>query len=204
MSGSYKQCSECGKRALSIATRCPQCGHEFPLKPLRRTVRASHLGRLLPLLAVAAAAAAAILLATTVIGRTARAPAEETSSVSVVAGAMRLDTAMAAASPSARSASTSERRFARTWTKVRTRRSTAGDVAAVLLPGDTVLADSLSRGWWRVTLEGEVLGYVHRSTLDTEPPAAGRSPPLSSRAQRGILPGRVRATPGQDPSLRSG
>ena len=82
----------------------------------------------------------------------------------------RLDTAMAAASPAA---STGERRFARTWTKVRTRRSTAGDLAAVLLPGDTVLVDSLSRGWWRVALDGEVLGYVHRSTLVTEPPAAG-------------------------------
>jgi hypothetical protein len=171
MSGTYKQCSECGKRALSVATRCPQCGHEFPHRPLRRTGRASHLGRLLPLLAVAGAAAAAILLVTAVIGRTGRARAEETSSVSVAAGAMRLDTAMAAASPAA---STGERRFARTWTKVRTRRSTGGDVAAVLLPGDTVLVDSLSRGWWRVTLEGEVLGYVHRSTLGTEPPAAGR------------------------------
>ena len=39
------------------------------------------------------------------------------------------------------------------------------DVEAVLLPGDTVLADSLERGWYRVTLDGEVFGYVHRSTL---------------------------------------
>jgi hypothetical protein len=35
----------------------------------------------------------------------------------------------------------------------------------VLLPGDTVVADSLRNGWYRVALEGEVLGYVHRSTL---------------------------------------
>jgi hypothetical protein len=28
-----------------------------------------------------------------------------------------------------------------------------------------VLADSLEQGWYRVTLEGEVLGYAHRSTL---------------------------------------
>ncbi|MGH2671229.1 MAG: hypothetical protein ACRDH5_19325 [bacterium] len=35
----------------------------------------------------------------------------------------------------------------------------------MLLPGDTVLADSLERGWYRVALEGEVLGYVYRSTL---------------------------------------
>jgi hypothetical protein len=43
----------------------------------------------------------------------------------------------------------------------------------VLLPGDTVLADSLSRGWWRVTFEGKVLGYAYRSTLVTDPPPVG-------------------------------
>jgi len=54
---------------------------------------------------------------------------------------------------------------ARTWTHVRHSRSKGADVDAVLLPGDTVLADSLERGWYRVTLDGEVLGYAHRSTL---------------------------------------
>ena len=39
------------------------------------------------------------------------------------------------------------------------------DSSLQLSPGDTVLADSLSRGWYRVALEGEVLGYAHRSTL---------------------------------------
>jgi hypothetical protein len=29
MGGSYRQCSACGKRALSIATRCPGCGREL-------------------------------------------------------------------------------------------------------------------------------------------------------------------------------
>jgi hypothetical protein len=48
---------------------------------------------------------------------------------------------------------------------VRKSRSKRADVEAVLLPGDTVLADSLDRGWYRVALEGELLGYVHRSTL---------------------------------------
>jgi uncharacterized protein YgiM (DUF1202 family) len=54
---------------------------------------------------------------------------------------------------------------ARTWTNVRKSRNKLADVEAVLLPGDTVLADSLERGWYRVALDGEVLGYVHRSTL---------------------------------------
>jgi hypothetical protein len=62
-------------------------------------------------------------------------------------------------------ASAGEVLVARTWTNVRKSRSKGADVEAVLLPGDTVLADSLDRGWYRVALEGEVLGYVHRSTL---------------------------------------
>jgi hypothetical protein len=80
-----------------------------------------------------------------------------------------LDVASAASSPvmpdSAPSAEAVPR-LARTWTKVRDRRSTRADVVAVLLPGDTVLADSLRGGWWRVALEGRVLGYVHGRTLD--------------------------------------
>jgi hypothetical protein len=56
-------------------------------------------------------------------------------------------------------------RLARTWTKVHQRRSVNADVVAVLLPGDTVLADSLVGGWWRVALEGRVIGYVYAPTL---------------------------------------
>jgi hypothetical protein len=58
---------------------------------------------------------------------------------------------------------------------VRTSRSKRANLEAVLTPGDTVLADSLERGWYRVALEGEVLGYVHRSTL-TAPGAAPEQP----------------------------
>lgn len=80
-----------------------------------------------------------------------------------------LDTARAAASPmmsdSAPSAEAVPRR-ARTWTKVHDRRSVKADVVAVLLPGDTVLADSLRGGWWRVALEGRVIGYVYAPTLE--------------------------------------
>ena len=165
MSGNYIQCSECGKRALRIATRCPHCGHEFPPKPEAPARRSLHLGRYLAVLAAAGVAAALIALAIAVSGRIRKPPAEPTPVAAVAP-----DTAIVAESPPA---SPQERRFARTWTKVRTRRSTAGDVAAVLLPGDTVLVDSLQRGWWRVTLEGKVLGYVHQSTLETEPAAPG-------------------------------
>ena len=162
MSGSYRQCPECGKRALSIATRCPGCGRDLPPRPEARRGPGPRFGRYLPWLAVVLTAGA--VLVTGVLGRVGRpgrGPVEEESSV---ASATRVDTTTAAASPAA-SAPASGLLVDRTWTHVRNRRSVAGDVEAVLLPGDTVLADSLSRGWYRVALEGEVLGYAHRSTL---------------------------------------
>jgi uncharacterized protein YgiM (DUF1202 family) len=120
-------------------------------------------------LAVAGVAAALIVLVVAVIGRSRKTPATHPTPVAAVGPA----TTTVASSPPAPPVGPGERRFARTWTNVRTRRSAAGDVAAVLLPGDTVLVDSLSRRWWRVTLEGKVLGYVHQSTLETEPAAPG-------------------------------
>jgi hypothetical protein len=73
-----------------------------------------------------------------------------------------VDTASAAVLPAE---GAGELLVARTWTSVRKSRSKSADLEAVLLPGDTVLADSLRQGWYRVALEGELLGYVHRSTL---------------------------------------
>ncbi|MEO7986360.1 MAG: hypothetical protein ABI766_07490 [Gemmatimonadales bacterium] len=166
MSGSYKECAECGKRALSVATRCPQCGHEFPHGPPTHTDRAPDFRRYLPGLAVLGAAAVMIMLVVAVFGRTRGAPPDAST-----AAITRPDTIMATESMPA---SSGERRFARTWTKVRTGRTVTADVAAVLLPGDTVIVDSLSRGWWRVALEGKVLGYAHRSTLMDKPPPAAR------------------------------
>ena len=169
MSPAYLTCSECGKRALSIATRCPQCGFEFPARPIEQRSWASELGRFLPLLVTVGVGAATIAVVTVVVRRTAN-RSEGPATAEARAAAPEMDTAMAAASPAA---SPGERRFARTWTNVRSRRSVAGDVVGVLLPGDTVLADSLRRGWWRVTFEGKVMGYAYRSTLVTDPPPAG-------------------------------
>ena len=167
MSGTYLQCSECGKRALSVATRCPQCGHEFPPRPLPRVRRPAYLRRFLAVLAVAGVAAGVIVLAMPAIEKIRKTPAEHATAMTEVGP----ETAIGAASLPA---SAGERRFARTWTKVRTRRSSTGDVAGVLLPGDTVLVDSLRGGWWRVTFEGKVQGYVHQSTLDMEAAAPDR------------------------------
>jgi hypothetical protein len=40
----------------------------------------------------------------------------------------------------------------------------------MLNPGDAVTVDSLVRGWYRVTVDGRALGYVHRSNLDVSRP----------------------------------
>jgi ribosomal protein L37E len=168
MSPTYMTCSECGKRALSIATRCPQCGFEFPARPIERRSWTSDLGRLLVPVVTVGVIAGTVAVVTVVVRRTAsRAEGRATAEAPASAAAAEMDTATAAASPAA---SAGERRFARTWTKVRSRRSVAGNLVGVLLPGDTVLVDSLNRGWWRVTFEGKVMGYTYHSALVTDPP----------------------------------
>jgi hypothetical protein len=163
MAKTYRECPACGKRALSIATRCPGCGHELLTQPVRRqTAPASGRIRGLPAVAMILLAGAGLVM---LIMRPGAGPNSEP-----VVTAAALDTARAAASPvmvlpdSAPSAEAVQR-LARTWTKVHDRRSAKADLVAVLLPGDTVLADSLRGGWWRVALEGKVLGYVYASTL---------------------------------------
>ncbi len=161
MDGSYRQCVECGKRALSIATRCPGCGIEFP-DPAVPDGGGRELGRFLTPGAAAALLALVAVLAPAGLGRTSQ-PAEEGSEVaSAIAAADPLDTAGVAAQPAEAAA---ELMVARDWTNVRKSRSLGAPLEAMLMPGDTVLADSLERGWYRVALEGEVLGYAHRSTL---------------------------------------
>jgi hypothetical protein len=173
MGGSYKQCSECGKRALSVATRCPGCGREFPPELARRRGPGFDVGRYLPFVAMAALLVVGVM-SRSMLTRIGRPPvADESSSIatttreetSSVAAAPRLNRASPAAPTPAASPAIPELLVARTWTNVRNRRSPTGDLEAVLLPGDTVVADSLSRGWYRVALEGEVLGYVYQSTL---------------------------------------
>jgi hypothetical protein len=173
MGGSYRQCLECGKRALSIATRCPGCGRELPAPAVPEGSRALDLRRFMSPGMVVGVLAAAAVVAATGLGRASRPPEQQSSIVAdsiagysegayAIGATAPVDTASAAALPAE---SVGELLVARTWTHVRTSRSKRADLEAVLIPGDTVLADSLERGWYRVALEGEVLGYVHRSTL---------------------------------------
>ena len=182
MGRSYKQCNGCGKQALSIATRCPACGCERltrvdpePARPPGR-FRSPGVG--------AGILVAAAVLTVAWLGQGSGAPAERPPAVAVkptafseVAYAMAAPTGLDSASLTALPPEgAGEPLVARTWTSVRTSRSRIADLEAVLLPGDTVVADSLERGWYRVALEGEILGYVHRSTLTPPPsPAASAS-----------------------------
>ncbi len=183
MGGSYRQCTECGKRALSIATRCPACRRELTEPPVREPGFTLDVGRFLTPNVMAGALAAAAVVAVAALGSSNRRSGErslftaDSVGASVETGfsstaALGLDTASAAT----RSAEgVGELLVARTWTSVRESRSVRGELEAVLLPGDTVVADSLGRGWYRVALEGEVIGYAHRSTLAE--PGGARLPP---------------------------
>lgn len=174
MTGSYRQCTECGKRALSIATRCPGCGREFPAPRAWEVGRAPRLRRFPAPRVVGWTVAIGVVLIGAGLARPHRplgrrsshVVADSASASSQVAytaaAAARLDPATAAPLPAA---SVGEVFVARTWTNVRKWRNKLADVEAVLLPGDTILADSLEGGWYRVRLEGKVLGYVYRSTL---------------------------------------
>jgi hypothetical protein len=201
MGGSYKQCNGCGKRALSIATRCPGCGRELTAPATREGRPARNLGRFRsPGVAAAVLAAAAVLLVakfnqSSGIPKERRSPVAADSIASsqlgyATAPTNRLDTAGVAAP-----ADSAELLVTRTWTNVRKSRSGVADLEAVLLPGDTVLADSLVRGWYRVALEGKVLGYTHRSTLTTlgKSTVSPRSPAPS--AQPVPVPPREARTP---------
>ena len=161
MAGSYRQCDACGKRALSIAIRCPGCGREFPARIVPKE-GGLELGRFIRPKAVAALLAIVAVLVSSRLGRAGQ-PTEVKAEVeSSMVSTGPLDTARVAELPAE---SGSELRVARSLTDVRKSRSVRAPLEAVLTPGDTVLADSLERGWYRVALEGEVLGYAQRSTL---------------------------------------
>jgi hypothetical protein len=54
---------------------------------------------------------------------------------------------------------------AKSWTNVRSRRLKTSSLEAMLEPGDTVTADSLVAGYYRVAMYGEVLGWAKAARL---------------------------------------
>ena len=175
MGGSYRQCDACGKRALSIANRCPGCGRELPANEVPTGGGGLDLGRFLTPKGVAAVLAVVAVLVSASLGPAGE-PREAKGEVeSSMARTAPLDTARVAAPPAKSGSelrvavlpteSSRELRVAQSWTEVRKSRSARAPLEAMLMPGDTVLVDSLEQGWYRVALEGEVLGYAHRWAL---------------------------------------
>ena len=172
MGGSYRQCGECGKRALSIATRCPGCGRELEPQVASEAGSAVAVSRYVPQSVAVAVAVVAVVLAVELGGEglpsgspgaPGPAVADSMAAPSEVAYALgasaQLDTASVEATPAGGVL------VAKTWTNVRRSRSRRAELEAVLTPGDSVFADSLQRDWYRVAYEGEVMGYAPRSTL---------------------------------------
>ncbi len=161
MSGSYRQCVECGKRALRFATRCPGCGIALPNPaPLEddSTRQLSWPDSLKGVMAVLVIGAVMVSIKPGSTG-----PSELSAETSFAKPAI-----VEKAAPSVVEAlpvGASVELVANGWTHVRSRRTVNATLEAVLTPGDTVTADSLANGWYRVALYGEVLGYAKETTL---------------------------------------
>jgi hypothetical protein len=173
----YMECPQCGRKALSVATRCPHCGVAFPSKPLQRSAPGYRLDRLRPAFAVGGVLVLGVALLTVVLPRLeskAAAPARGASSgdtsptLATPPGAGRADSVVEGEAPT--TPSPLAQRFARTWVNVRGGRGRAAPAVRVLNPGDAVQVDSLMRGWYRVLIDGRAAGYVHRSNLDPVSP----------------------------------
>src|ERR671911_1156400 len=114
MAGSYRQCDACGKRALSIAIRCPGCGREFPARIVPKE-GGLELGRFIRPKAVAALLAIVAVLVSSRLGRAGQ-PTEVRAEVESSMGSTGpLDTARVAELPAE---SGSDLRVARSLTDV--------------------------------------------------------------------------------------
>lgn len=62
MPTTYVECPDCGKRALSVATRCPHCGFQFPPRPIIRPSPPRSFGASRGLIAVGGAVLALVIV----------------------------------------------------------------------------------------------------------------------------------------------
>lgn len=172
MSGSYRQCVQCGKSALKFATRCPGCGIALP----DPAPFGEGAGPQLTWSHSLAGVAAVVLIGIAVVSLERRetgpaTPSVETATVtSVVAERPEMieTPALVEALPAVAVTPANRGRMpliAKAWTNVHGTRSASAPLEAVLTPGDTVTADSLVNGWYRVSLYDEVLGWAKEGTL---------------------------------------
>ena len=178
----YIECPECGQKALSVATRCPRCGHNYPQRPIWKQASSPKLDRLRPLLPIVAVLVVGVVLVVVIARLAGSGPAAVPVVASPVAppgpapsapASAAADSLIAAAPPPRappRPAASGVQRYARTWVNVREARGSDAPAVRVLHPGEAVMVDSLRRGWYRVLADGHTLGYVHRSNLDAVPP----------------------------------
>jgi hypothetical protein len=184
----YIECPHCGHKALSVASRCPSCRFEFPPRPLHRPMAEPRLDRRRASLVLGGVLVAGLVVAAALVSKPGPGPTDASraatpvdTTASGVAGADSGSAALPAdsarpAAPGSRTAGSAGRagvaRYARTWTNVREGRALGARPVRVLAPGESVLVDSLRRGWYRVLAGGRTLGYVHRSNLGSVPPTA--------------------------------
>lgn len=88
-----------------------------------------------------------------------------------VADTPRPETPVPSAAPVAAAIDVTRQRYATTWANVRAERNNTAAVLQVLDRGEIVAIDSLEGGWYRVTTDRPVVGYVDQQFLDTLPPA---------------------------------
>jgi ribosomal protein L37E len=177
---SYIECPRCGQRALSIATRCPRCGHDFPPHSLQRPVSRQERQRLRPVLLVAGALVAVVVIVALVwqwgVSGAVTTPSVATPLPPVPSHQSQPRRPAADSAPRSGIQPPVGRvvlRYATTWVNVRGGRSVRAPVVRVLNPGEVVQVDSLRMGWYRVLAEGRALGYAARTHLDAIPPRAG-------------------------------
>jgi hypothetical protein len=182
---SYIECPQCGAKALSVATRCPRCGYNYPSQPIWKQASRPDFDRFRPLLPIVGVLVAGVVLVVAIARLAGPGPAAPPVASAPVQPAP-MDSAPVATPPvvptpmaaetvtpaPARQAARGMRRYARTWVNVREDRSLGAAAVRVLSPGEAVMVDSLRRGWYRVLADDHTLGYVHRSNLGAVPPTA--------------------------------
>jgi rRNA maturation protein Nop10 len=178
MNGSYRQCVQCGKRALNFATRCPGCGVALPdPAPFTPDDRSVLLGwsHSIKGIAVVLAIGGAIVGTERVAQNTSPLRAETGSVAEGRKGGrakapedtviVEATAAATVAPPAPAAAPAPVTLVAQSWINVRSRRLKTSELEAMLEPGDTVTADSLVAGYYHVAMYGEVLGWAKEANL---------------------------------------